>query len=283
VSLGELGLNLPVITVARKEFRDSITNRWFIILVAIFFLLILDIPYLVLVILGFFPYGNIPGKLGTFITSAIPFAALISLTVGSMSIVGEKDQGTLEYLLAQPVLRLEVLIGKLCGLLAAISIVMLVGFGLAAIPAFPTSEVAMLGLNSFVNGLAVIIGISAAMLGLSFAISVSSLSRAMALGLALFIWLFMAVIYNTSFLGLVLTLVGESSLFFYTILLNPIQVVQIMAFLMLRPEMTPDLPAQYMIRYFGYTGALLPLTISILVWVAVPIIFSMIEFSTKDL
>lgn len=279
---GEVELALsPLLIIAKKEFKDSITNRWFLILSAVFFLLILQIPYIVLVVLGLFPYSNIPGKVGTFITSAISLGALITIIMGSLGISGEKEQGTLTYLLSQPVRRIEVLLGKFLGLLLAISVIMVFGFGLALFPSFGGSNVVEMGLHDFTFGILTMIGLSAVMLGISLAISVVSFSRTMALSIALFVWLFLTVIYDRGLLGIIFISTGETQAFLYFIFLNPIQITQILAYLLIRPEFTAGLTVQFVLRYFG-AGAFVPLSLAMLAWLAAALAFSTIEFYFRD-
>ncbi len=279
---GESNLTLhPLLIIAKKEFKDSITNRWFLILSAVFFLLILQIPYIVLVLLGLFPYANIPGKVGQFITSAISLGALITITMGSLNISGEKEKGTLTYLLSQPLRRIDVLLGKFFGLLLAISLIMVIGFGFALFPSFGGSNVVSMGLIDFAYGILAMVGLSAVMLGISLAISVVSMSRTMAIAGALFIWLLLAVIYDRGLLSIVFTITNENEVFLYFILLNPIQITQIIAYILISPDFSAEIATQFMIRYFG-SGALVPLSLAMLVWLFASLAFSTIELHFRD-
>ncbi len=272
----------PIAIIAKKEFRDSITNRWFLVLSALFFLLVLQIPYISLVLLGLFPYSNIPGKIGTFLSVATSLGALITISIGALSISAEKEQRTISYLLSQPIRRADVLIGKYIGLFLTISVIMVVGVGLALLPSFGGTNVAEIGMHDFFYGVIILVGMSAVMLAISFAISVVSASRAMAISIALFIWLFMTVIYDIGLLGVTFIASGESQSFLYFILFNPIETTRIIAFILIRPEFAPSISEQFMIRYFGFNGSLVPLTISMGAWFAAAMMFSTIEFYLRD-
>ena len=166
----------PILIIAKKEFKDSITNRWFLVLSALFFLLVLQIPYISLVLLGLFPYSNIPGKIGTFLSVATSLGALITISIGALSISAEKEQRTISYLLSQPIRRIDVLIGKYIGLFLTISVIMIIGVGLALLPSFGGTNVAEMGMHDFFYGVIILVGMSAVMLAISFAISVVSAS-----------------------------------------------------------------------------------------------------------
>lgn len=272
----------PIVIIAKKEFKDSITNRWFLVLSALFFLLVLQIPYISLVLLGLFPYSNIPGKIGTFLSVATSLGALITISIGALSISAEKEQRTISYLLSQPIRRIDVLIGKYIGLFLTISVIMVVGVGLALLPSFGSTNVAEMGMHDFFYGVIILVGMSAVMLAVSFAISVVSASRAMAISIALFIWLFMTVIYDIGLLGIAFIASGESQSFLYFILFNPIETTRIIAFILIRPEFSPSISENFMIRYFGFNGSLVPLTISMGAWFAAAMVFSTIEFYLRD-
>ncbi len=272
----------PIAIISKKEFKDSITNRWFLVLSALFFLLVLQIPYISLVLLGLFPYSNIPGKVGTFLSVATSLGALITISIGALSISAEKEQRTISYLLAQPIRRIDVLIGKYIGLFLTISVIMVVGMGLALLPSFGNSNVTSLGIHDFVYGVIILVGMSAVMLAISFAISVVSASRTMAISIALFIWLFMTVIYDISLLGITFIASGEGQSFLYFILFNPIETTRIIAFILIRPEYSPTISENFMIRNFGFNGSLVPLTIAMGAWFAAAMVFSTIEFYLRD-
>jgi len=271
-----------ILTIAKKEIKDSIRNRWFLVLSSIFFLLILQIPYIILMLLGLFSYENVPGKTGIFLAHAISFGGLITLIVGSLSIVTEKEQDTLSFLLTQPIRKLEIIIGKFFGLLLVISLMMSIGFGLAMLPSIGEEEIINIGFLNFIYSTLVMVGSASVMIGLSIAISVISASRTMAVSLALFTWLFFTLIYGSGFLGYMLITVNETQAYFYFIFLNPIEISNTIMHLILNPVLSPSLPARFMVNYFGIGGAFAPLTIGLLIWSVTPIIFSVIEFYSRE-
>jgi len=112
---------------------------------------------------------------------------LMALTAGASSIAGERERGTLLYLLAQPVSRTQVLLGKYLGLSAALVCSLCVGFGVSAgVLAWRAGGV---GIGSY----ALLVGFTAllalAMLSVGVLISVISRRSSVATGLALFVWL----------------------------------------------------------------------------------------------
>jgi len=271
-----------ILVIAKKELKDSIRNRWFLVLSGIFFLLILQIPYIVLMLLGLFSYANIPGKTGIFLTYAISLGGLIAIILGSLSIVSEKEQGTLSYLLSQPVRKLEVIIGKFLGLLLVISLMMSIGFGLAMLPSIGEAEINNIELGIFTYSILAMVSSAAVMIGISLAISVISASRTMAISLAVSTWLFFTIIYDIGLLGSMLITTNEIQAYFYFIFLNPIEISEMIMHLLLNPILNPDLSVRFMVNYFGVGGSFVPLSIAILVWSLTPIVFSIVEFYSRE-
>jgi len=116
------------INVARKDFADAVRSKMFWALSGLMLLLAyvgLYIPEAV---------GDDPTVsdgievLSGVIGFLIPIVALV---VGYMSIVGERETGSVRMVLSLPLKRWEMLIGKLVGRTAVIVVPILLGFGLA--------------------------------------------------------------------------------------------------------------------------------------------------------
>jgi Cu-processing system permease protein len=103
--------------VAKKEINDSLNNRWFVLYAAAFTGLALLLSWLSLSsggigYSGFAGFGRTAASLVNLVLLVVP---LMALTVGAGSLAGERERGTLHYLLSQPVNRAEVLLGKYLG------------------------------------------------------------------------------------------------------------------------------------------------------------------------
>src|SRR2546425_18072 len=126
-----------ILTVIVKELFDSFRSIWLVLFTAVYFLWVLGIPYIVEGI--FVPIGgefaNLPSRFTVTIINSIPLVPLVPLMLGSLTIVAEREKGTMEHLLAQPVTKLEAYLGKFLGLAIASSLATMAGFGLAALAA----------------------------------------------------------------------------------------------------------------------------------------------------
>jgi len=133
---------------------------------------------------GFAGFGRTAAGLLNLIMLVVP---LMALTAGAGSIAGERERGTLLYLLAQPVSRTQVLLGKCVGLATALLCSLCIGFGVSAgVLAWQAGGV---GVGAFVMLVALTAMLAVAMLSLGMLISVASRRTGVATGLALFAWL----------------------------------------------------------------------------------------------
>ena len=106
--------------IAEKELRDALRNRWFIIFSLAFAGLALSLSLLS-------QSGNSQMQLASYrrttaslVNLVMLFVTIIGLTLGATNLTGDCETGTLTYLLAQPVNRLEVLLGKYLGVAGAL-------------------------------------------------------------------------------------------------------------------------------------------------------------------
>jgi Cu-processing system permease protein len=133
---------------------------------------------------GFAGFGRTAAGLLNLIMLVTP---LMALTAGAGSIAGERERGTLLYMLAQPVSRTQILIGKYLGLCAALICSLCIGFGISAgVLAWRAGGV---GLRSFVMLIIFTAFLAIAMLSVGMLISVISRRTSVATGIALFVWL----------------------------------------------------------------------------------------------
>lgn len=176
-----------MLAIARRELRDALSSRWFLLYTIAFSVLAVAVSFLSLAgsgSSGFAGFGRTTAGLLNLIMLIVP---LLALTAGAGSIAGERERGTLMYLIAQPVTRVEIVLGKFAGLAVAICASLLLGFGLSA--AALTWRAGGVGVGAFMVlvGMTCLLGL--AMLAIGMLVSALSRRTGIATGLALFVWL----------------------------------------------------------------------------------------------
>lgn len=193
----------PILAIAGKEIRDGMRNRW----VAGTTLLLAGLA-LTLAFLGTGPVGEVKaGPLDATIVSLsslnIFLVPLIALLLSHDAIIGELERGTMGLLLAYPVARWQVVIGKFLGHLAILVIATVLGFGAAGgAVALSGSAADLEAWRAFAAMIGASVLLGAVFVALGYLASATARERATAAGAAIGIWLFFVLIYDLALLGL---------------------------------------------------------------------------------
>ena len=240
--------------VAREEYRRALESRWLFGFSGLLAALILGLSFFGLAQsreVGYQGFARVTLSLMNLVLFMVP---LTGLMLGVTSITS--GTGTLPLLLAQPVARGEVFLGKFFGLAAAITIAQAVGFGAGgAVVAFNAGAeqvrgYLMLTLLSFILGW---LTVAAAML---FAVLWPDKLKATSAALGL--WLLMVVAYDLVVLGMTAILRGISlqSVLFPALLVNPVDLVRVLTTLATGSGALFGPTSAVLVRFFGTTGGI---------------------------
>ena len=220
-----------ILTVARKEFRDGLRNRWVLAITVMFALFALGLAYFGSAASGQVGFASLDTTIVSLASLAIFVIPLIALLLAYDSVVGEEEQGTLLLLLSYPLSRTQLLAGKFLGHAVVLAVSSTLGFGVAALTiALLTGELAAptlwLAFGAFI--------LSAILLGwvfiaLAYLVSVMAGEKSRAAGLALIVWFVLVLVFDLVLLGvLVATQGGVGAEYFpYLLLLNPTDVFRL--------------------------------------------------------
>src|SRR3989338_2710030 len=115
-------MKMPIIDLANvfiimeKEVRDSRRNRWFVLISIIFAGLSLGLSLFSFAGIGSFGIAGFGRTTASLLNLVLFIVPLMGLLLGATSIAGEKESGTLNTLLAQPVSAIEIMVGKFVGM-----------------------------------------------------------------------------------------------------------------------------------------------------------------------
>jgi Cu-processing system permease protein len=265
-----------VITITLKELQDARRNRWYLIYVFVFTGLSLALAWLGMTGLGDYGLAGFGRTAASIINIVLLVVPLMGLTLGAISLAGERERSTLLYLLAQPVTQLEVLLGKYLGLAIALFSALVLGFGVSGI--LITIQGGSAEINLYL--LMVLLAFMLALVSLSIGFLISSMVRkgSTAISIALFIWLLLLIFGDLGLMGTSMVLqLGVGQLFTLT-LLNPMQIFKIAAILNIRGSLEVLGPAGiYALRTYG--SQLLPGLIAVLAaWTLIPMSLAYISF-----
>jgi Cu-processing system permease protein len=221
-----------IAAVAAKEFSDRLRNRWVLAVALVFTAFSLAITYFGSAAQGQIGPRSIEATIASLVSLVIYLIPLIALLLGFDAIVGERERGSLDLLLALPITRLELLLGKYLGLAAALALSTLAGFALVA--ALLWQRFGAAGLYHYGGFVASSVLLGLAFLSLALLLSVLARDRTRASGLAIALWFAMVLVFDLLLLGLLVASGGElggwfgGDRFAYLLLLNPADVFRIL-------------------------------------------------------
>ncbi|HET9068962.1 MAG TPA: ABC transporter permease subunit, partial [Amaricoccus sp.] len=205
---------------------------------------------------------------------------LIALLLSHDAIAGEAERGTLLLLLAYPVGRSAVILGKFTGQLAILAFATVFGYGAAALAVGWNLGLADWGAFAAMVAASILLG--GVFLALGLLASTLVRQRSTAGGIAVGLWLLFVILYDMAFLGLLVATGGHS--------LPPVLVDTLLA---LNPTDAYRLLTLGMAGTGGLTGigalagqtALTPaiLVAVLIAWIAAPLALAALVFSRREL
>lgn len=211
-----------VATIARRELRDSIKSRWFVLYTLAFAGLGLGVSFVSAASsggVGLSGYGRTTAGLINLVLLVVP---LMGLSAGAGSIASDRERGMLAYLLAQPVSRFEVLLGKYFGLAGSLLACITLGLGASSAIMAWKGQASSPGSVLWLAGLT--LALALAMLSTGLLISVLARRASVAVGTAVFFWLVLVFATDLALMAGTIALKFKIQELFVLALANPLQV-----------------------------------------------------------
>jgi Cu-processing system permease protein len=236
-------------TIAGRELREALRSKWLAFYAIGFAALALALSQASLASAGYSGLGGFGRTAASLINALLLFVPLLGLSVGAGALAGDRERGTLLYLLAQPVNRAEVFFGKAIGSGLAVTAALALGFGLSAIALATVGDgdaTAYIGLAGYTGLLAI------ASLGVGFLISALTRKASTAIGASLLVWLGLVFFGDLGLVGTTLALRPTPAVLLSLLLANPLQAFKLGAIYSLRSTLdTLGAVGQYAAYRFG--------------------------------
>ena len=265
-------------TIAMRELREALRNKWLLFYALAFAALAFALSQASQASAGYAGLGGFGRTTASLVNALLLFVPLLGLTVGANALAGDRERGTLLYLLAQPVNRAEVFFGKALGSALGVIIALALGFGLAAL------ALASAG-NGEVWAYLALVGYSLLLalvsLGLGFLISALTRKAATALGASLLLWLGLVFFGDLSLVAATLALRPTPAVLLSMLLINPLQAFKLGAIYSLRATLDSlGAVGQYAVFHFGAALPWLLLAL-LVVWICLSFGVALALFSRR--
>ena len=252
----------------KYSFFDLVRSYWTIIYFVFFLVVTSAILYF---------SADLTKSVVSMMNIVIVLIPLVSIIFGTIYYYNSRE--FTELLLAQPVKRKSLILGQYTGLALSLSLSFLAGVSI------PFLLNGIMGSDHWKDFLLILLAgicLSFSMSALAYATALRHENKILGFGIALFIWFFLAVIYDGLIL-LLLVLFKEyptDSLAIILTLLNPIDLSRVTVMLGLDISALMGYTGAVFLKFFG-TARGIPLTIfSMICWILIPA-FAMIRIARK--
>lgn len=256
--------------ILRYEFRNLGRSKWLLGLAALLFL----------VTEVLFRFGGDPGKtLTSLMNVVLALVPLMSLILGSVHFYGSREFN--EILLAQPISRTSIYLGKLLGFCATLCIAFVLGFGLPFL-------IHSFGLRAYAGKLLTMLAVGTCLVfifsSLAFLIATRFEDRIKGLGTILLTWLVLVVAWD----GLILLFVSLAREYPYEpglialVFLNPIDLGRVMILLQMDISALMGYTGAVFRNVFGPQSGTLLAAGAMLIYAAVPVTLGLRTFRRRD-
>jgi Cu-processing system permease protein len=256
--------------IARYEIRDVIRSRW-LIGYTLFFLLITD---------ALFRFGGGGEKaLLSLVNVVLLLIPLVAIVFSTVYLYAARE--FIELLLAQPIKRRQVFTGLYIGLTLPLSL----GFVAAVcIPFILHRGVSNAQPGTFAALLLAGIALTFIFTALAFLIVARTEDRMKGLGLAVALWLFLAVLYDGLVLLLISVLADHSieQLLLGLMVANPMDLARVALLLQFDVAALLGYTGAVMQKFFGRSMGVAVTSLALAIWVLAPLLGGMRAFQKKD-
>ena len=254
--------------IFKYSFFDLIRSRWSYIYFIFFALSTTSLLYL---------SSDLSRAIVSLMNIVLLLCPLIGIMFGVMYYYNSRE--FIELLLAQPIKRTSIFLGQYLGLSISLSISFLLGMGVPFLffGAMSSSE-----FMSFLTLIFVGVVLTFIFIALAFNIALKNENRIKGFGIAIVLWLFMAVIYDGLFLLSLFALedypLDKFSL--SVILFNPIDLCRILVMLKLDISALLGYTGAIFNKFFGTSMGTIIAIGCVMTWITIPT-FSIIHISRK--
>lgn len=254
--------------IFKYSFFDLIRSTWSLVYLLFFLVITSSILYM---------SGDLTKSIISMMNVILLLIPLVATVFGAIYLYNSREFA--ELLLAQPIKRKSFFLGQYLGLTVSLAISFLLGVGV------PFLFFGILGTDQLWNFL-VLMGVGL-FLGfiftlLSYFIALRFENRIKGFGLALFIWLFMSVIYDGLFLLLLIWFESypTETLAIVLTLFNPIDLGRVLIMLFLDTSALMGYTGAVFFKFFGAWKGILISCFALLMWVTIPL-YCLIKYSNK--
>ncbi|MCK9262355.1 MAG: ABC transporter permease subunit [Desulfomonilia bacterium] len=266
------------------ELLMNIRNKWVLGFSIGFALLALGVSYFGMALIGYeVEFQDFYRTVASLLNMVIYLIPVVALVMGVNSLCIER--GTMDMLLAQPVSRSQVFLGKIGGLYITLFITTMVGLGTPGI---------IIALKSGYDGMwkylifaLLCLAMAAMFVSISALTSILVRGKTKALVITLLLWVFFVLFYDLIVFALSYYMVDERylrTMLYFSLLANPVDIIRVLTLMIIGGASALGPAGAGLIRQFGGVWAGISLSAAlILLWNIAPLAAAVWVFKRRDI
>lgn len=268
-------------TLVLREMHEAIHSRWLVAITVVFAMLALSVSYLSYSGADTLGFAGFDRTVSSLLNLVLLFVPLMGLLLGALGLAGEREDGALGYLLAQPVSRAKVYFAKFVGQGLCLTLSIALGLGAAGLVVGWNAGLGEARSYGVLAGDALLLG--AASLGVGTILATLTDGRMKALTFALLAWVWVAFVADFALIGLTIGAQASPETLFWVSLANPVQVAKTLCLLALTAKLETLGPSGlYAIKSFHAAGAAALLGGALLAWTVGPLSIGWLVFRRQN-
>lgn len=268
--------------IARQELRILLRSRWVMVYAAVFAVLTSGVSYFGLAVVeftGFQGFERTAVSLLNLVLYVVPLATML-MAVQSF----RPEGGVTEQLLAEPVTRAEVVLGKLLGLAGAHAVATLLGFGATGV--LVALDVGTAGLGAYLSVVAFTLLVGLVFLAVASLLTLLARRGLRAYALVMVTWFGLVLLFDLLVVGATF-LVPEAwanRLAVGAVFANPVDATRVATLLTVAGKELFGPAGALLTRTLGGTAPATALLVSVLaLWIVVPTALAVVALRRQDL
>ncbi|HET56984.1 MAG TPA: hypothetical protein ENN35_00905 [Deltaproteobacteria bacterium] len=270
--------------VMRYELLMNIRSKWVLGFSIGFALLALGISYFGMALIGYMvEFQDFYRTVASLLNLVIYLIPVVALVMGVNSMCQERS--SFDMMLAQPVSRSQVFLGKIGGLFIAMFVTTAIGLGTPGIVIGVQSGYE--GIWKYVIFVVLCLAMATMFVSVSTLVSVIVRGRTRALVISLLLWVFFILFYDMIVFAISYYVVNERylrTMLYFSLIANPIDIIRVLTLMIIGGESALGPAGAGLIRQFGgvWTGISLSAAL-ILLWNIVPLGLATLVFKKRDI
>lgn len=263
-----------ICTIAMQELRLATRNRWLVSFAVLYTLLAVTILFFASADAGRTGFDGFNRMTASLLNLSLYLVPIIALVIGSTSLAGEREEGSLGLLMTYPVNPWEAILGKYIGLALSLFLVIGLGYGVAALLMSVQGQAG--SFDTYLLFVLLTYLLTLMSLSLSLWLGALAKTRMQAFGFSIMAWACLVFLFEFMVMAL-LFVVNKSlviPLLVLSIFLNPVNLIRVWIMLLMGGGTLFGASLYELTKWADSTSGMIFFSLGITLWCMIPLLLA---------